>query len=268
MFTNLIESDSHRKEFRRRSSFFLATVAGYAVVLFAASIAGIYAYDARVEAQTTELLVEWLPPIKPPEVRDQPRVTQPTRRNTARSNAPVDPNIQVAERTKTIAATNDPTKIPDDVGIKPSDVPPTIGQVKLSNRNVDPPGLPNTNSGTCTNCAETEPRVAVDTTTPPPLPAVTKPKHVSSVVLSSKIVNLPKPVYPIMAKQIKAQGPVNVQILVDESGKVISAHAINGHMTLTKAAEEAAMRARFTPTLLNEKPIKVQGVITYNFVLQ
>jgi protein TonB len=268
MFTNLIESDSHRKEFKRRSSFFLATVAGYALILFAASIAGIYAYDARVEAQTTELIVDWIPPIKPAEDPNGPRPVRPTRRNTARSDAPVDPNIRVAERTKAIAPTNDPTKIPDNVGIKASPIPPTTGPVRLSNRNADPPGVPDTTSGKCANCAETQPRVAVDTTTPPPLPTPMKPKHVPSSVLVSKIVSLPKPIYPTIAKQMRAQGPVNVQILVDESGKVISAHAVNGNAVFLRSAEEAAMRARFTPTMLNEKPIKVQGVITYNFVLQ
>jgi len=75
-------------------------------------------------------------------------------------------------------------------------------------------------------------------------------------------------VYPALAKQIKAQGPVNVQILVDEQGKVIMAQPISGHPTLTPAAKEAAMRARFTPTVLNGQAVKVQGVITYNFVLQ
>ena len=271
MFTNLIESDSHRKEFKRRSSFFLATIAGYALILFAASIAGIYAYDAQVEAQTTEIVVgSWIPPVKREEVPDKPRVTQPTRRNTARTNAPVDPNIKVPERTAHIAPTSDPTKIPDDVGIKSSDVPPTIGQVKLSNRNVDPPGVPDTSKGTCVDCTsnENQLRVAVDTTTPPPVTTPPKPRNVSTGVLLAKIVSLPKPVYPTIAKEIRAQGPVNVQILVDETGKVISATAVNGNATLVKAAEEAARRARFTPTMLNDKPIKIQGVITYNFVLQ
>jgi len=71
-----------------------------------------------------------------------------------------------------------------------------------------------------------------------------------------------------MARQIRAQGSVNVQILVDEQGKVISAQTVSGHPLLTLAAKEAALRARFTPTILNGQPVKVQGVITYNFVLQ
>ena len=72
----------------------------------------------------------------------------------------------------------------------------------------------------------------------------------------------------MMAKQIHLQGPVNVQILVDEQGKVVSAQIVSGNPMLTPAAKEAAMRARFTPTILNGQPVKIQGVIIYNFVLQ
>ena len=87
-------------------------------------------------------------------------------------------------------------------------------------------------------------------------------------MILSKAISLPQPMYPAMAKQVHAQGSVNVQILVDELGKVISAQAVSGNPLLTLAAKEAAMRARFTPTLLNGQAVKVQGVITYNFVLQ
>jgi TonB family protein len=86
--------------------------------------------------------------------------------------------------------------------------------------------------------------------------------------LISKAISLPKPAYPTIAIQIRAQGPVNVQILVDEQGKVISAHAVKGNPMFLRAAEEAALRARFTPTLFNDQPVKVQGVIIYNFVLR
>lgn len=71
-----------------------------------------------------------------------------------------------------------------------------------------------------------------------------------------------------MARNIHVFGAVNVQILVDEQGKVISAQTVSGHPLLVTAAKDAAMRARFTPTVLNGQAVKIQGVITYNFVLQ
>jgi len=87
-------------------------------------------------------------------------------------------------------------------------------------------------------------------------------------MLAAKAISIPKPLYPPMAKAIGAQGSVTVQILVDEQGKVISAQTVSGHPTLVAAAKQAALQARFTPTILNGQPVKVQGVITYNFVMQ
>src|SRR5438874_13306415 len=124
MFTNLIESDSHRQEFKRRSSFFLATIAAYAMILSAAGIASIYAYDAHLEAQTSDLvLLNWVPPITPAAPVVRPHETPPIRRS-APSNAPVDRNVNVPIRTEAIAPTNDPTKVPDNVGTRASTIPP------------------------------------------------------------------------------------------------------------------------------------------------
>ena len=71
-----------------------------------------------------------------------------------------------------------------------------------------------------------------------------------------------------MAKQIRLQGTVSVQVMIDETGKVISAKAVGGHPLLLAAAQQAAYGARFSPTKLGDQAVKVSGVITYNFVLQ
>jgi len=267
MFTNLIESNSHKREFKRRTSFFVATVAAYALILTAAGIVGIVTYDARVDAQNMDLLVSWIPPVKPAFEPEGPRPTRPRpARPNARPNAPIDPHIQVAERTQPTAAATNPEKIPDEIGTKGSDQPPVTGPVVQSTRNADPPSSGD-NHGTCTSCPPVSPPVVESQPTPTPVPRPTT-ETVSSRVLVSKAVSLPQPPYPQIAKQAGIHGPVNVQILIDEDGKVISAHAVSGSAMLTRAAEDAARRARFTPTILNNQPVKVQGVITYNFVLQ
>jgi protein TonB len=61
------------------------------------------------------------------------------------------------------------------------------------------------------------------------------------------------------------QGKVDVQVTIDEEGKVISARAASGHPFLRGPAETAAWKARFKPTTLSEVPVKVTGVIVYNF---
>lgn len=91
-------------------------------------------------------------------------------------------------------------------------------------------------------------------------------KTVSGGVLNGKATSLPLPAYPPAAMAVRAQGAVSVQVLVDEGGNVISASAVSGHPLLRSAAEAAAREARFAPTLLSGTPVKISGVITYNFV--
>jgi len=264
MFTNLIESDSHQKEFKRRSSFFLATVATYALILSAAGVASIYAYDAHLEAQNTDLtLLSWVPAVKPIE-RLQPTTRVPTANNKSRTAPqPVRPVLY--------ESASNPRTPPSTISVIAQPISPAPPNARIGNYVADPV-LPPGGSTACVTCAGsgTTPVVRVNDATPPPTPVVVKPttQRVSSVVLASKAINLPQPPYPALARQIKVTGAVSVQILIDESGRVVAAHAVSGHPFLTRSAEEAAQRARFTPTVLNGQPVKVQGVITYNFVLQ
>jgi TonB family protein len=101
---------------------------------------------------------------------------------------------------------------------------------------------------------------------PPPRPGSPGPAPVSGGVLNDKAVSLPKPAYPPIAKAAKASGTVTVQVVVDESGDVISASAVSGHPLLQAAAVAAARQAKFAPYKLNGSPVKVTGVLTYNFV--
>ena len=94
------------------------------------------------------------------------------------------------------------------------------------------------------------------------------PGTVSGGVLNAKAVSLPQPAYPASAKAVRASGVVMVQVIVDETGKVTTATAVSGHPLLRNAAVQAAYQARFTPTKLSGKPVKVSGTISYNFVLE
>lgn len=88
---------------------------------------------------------------------------------------------------------------------------------------------------------------------------------ISSGVLNGKATVLPKPVYPATARAARASGQVSVSVLINEKGSVISASAIGGNPLLREAAVEAARKARFAPTKLSGKPIKVVGAIVYDF---
>ena len=101
----------------------------------------------------------------------------------------------------------------------------------------------------------------------PPSPAPKPTKPVSGGVLNGTAISLPPPAYPESAKRMKAQGVVSVDVVLDETGKVISAVATSGPPMLRDAAVQAAKRARFSPTKLSGMPVKVSGTINYKFAL-
>ncbi len=112
------------------------------------------------------------------------------------------------------------------------------------------------------------------------------PKVINGGVLNGKAIMLPKPAYPDEAKARRAEGAVAIKVTIDEEGNVIeatpqplksvrktnddgSAETAEEAMPdpdLAEAARAAAMEAKFSPTRLSGQPVKVTGVITYNFV--
>lgn len=87
-------------------------------------------------------------------------------------------------------------------------------------------------------------------------------------VLNGKALELPQPAYPAIARAAHASGTVSVQVLINEQGNVIAARAVDGHPLLQAVSVAAAREAKFSPTLLEGEPVKVTGIIQYNFVLR
>jgi hypothetical protein len=85
-----------------------------------------------------------------------------------------------------------------------------------------------------------------------------------SVSLSRAITKV-NPVYPPTArkKRMKATGIIEVEIIISETGLVVEATAISGHIALRKAAEEAARKWVFEPSILNDTPVRVKSVLTF-----
>ena len=90
---------------------------------------------------------------------------------------------------------------------------------------------------------------------------------ISGGILNGKARSLPQPAYPAVAKAARQSGTVTVQVTIDERGCVVGARAVGGPPLLQAAAVQAAEQACFSPTRLSGQPVKVTGVITYNFVL-
>lgn len=265
MFNNLIESSSHAGEFKRRGSFVLFTGATYVLLFVVAGVMSIYAYDARLSDPSTELeLISFVPPQPDRVVPEPVRV----RRSNPPTGAAEGPR---STRPVLIDQTNNPLNPPKDVSAIASPIPPAHTGTVLGPVVLEPSGSGPGREGGNSNSDGPGNVVVVRTPDPPPAPTpAPTPKRIitSPRVLNGLAVSLPKPPYPPIAKQAGVQGPVNVQVLVDETGKVVSAKPISGSPLLMHAAQQAAMAARFSPTMLGEQAVKVSGVIIYNFVLQ
>ncbi len=99
----------------------------------------------------------------------------------------------------------------------------------------------------------------------PQLPGTTF-TPVTGSVINGRAISMPKPAYPDEARAARVSGTVTVSVVIDQKGNVIRACAMQGPSLLMRASEVAAYNAVFTPTKLNGQPVKVTGVINYNFV--
>ena len=177
---------------------------------------------------------------------------------------------QIAQNTtpvpeSTATTTPNQIEIPSSAPSPASDAP---GRTQTDTNPAQPSPTPTRTPVT----GRTPATVAPDEPPPPPKPTPTAAPErrapISGGVLNGKAISKPVPPYPPIARAARASGTVTVQVLVDETGRVISARAVSGHPLLQQAAVGAARQARFSPTLLSGQPVKVTGVITYNFVLQ
>jgi TonB family protein len=263
MFNNLIESSSHAHEFKRRGSFVLFTSATYVLLFVIAGVMSIYAYDARLDYQNTEI-VTMLNPVELP-AASVTHDAQPPRSSTNRPTAVV---RQIA-----MASVNHPEIVPERTSAGPNkNLPvPDHGSYTIGEHDSGPVEPGGTGRSGSTSNGSGNGSLVVDVGTPPPAAVPVHPpvpRVISKGPITGLALILPKPPYPPIARQAGAHGPVNVQVLIDETGKVISAKAVSGNPMLTHAAQQAALGALFTPTRLGDQAVKVSGVITYNFVLQ
>ncbi|HAF12636.1 MAG TPA: hypothetical protein DCK93_20230 [Blastocatellia bacterium] len=260
MFDNLVESGSHKHDLSRKGSFLLGTLAIYAVLGTALIVGSIWLTLANIDTPDLELTTLVAPVPVPPQAQDKPQEAKPQK---------VEQNVDV--RKELIADVSRTELVPKEVSAKASDIPPVRRGVTTvlgsESSNAAAPmaagaGTGNVYTGpTQVNIAEEPP--------PPPPPKPTPPRApISGGVLNGRAISLPKPAYPPIAKAAHASGTVVVQVVIDENGAVISAHALSGPPLLQAAAVAAARGARFSPTKLSGQPVKVSGVISYNFVPQ
>lgn len=260
MFENLVESGSHRQDVARKGSFILITLAVYLVLIVAGGIAGIMLATANIDQQTLDL-VALIAPVPVPQQQQQKEAPKPEKIN-------IDKNVDV--RRELIATVDRADLVPKTISAKASDVPPVrkgvVTMVGTSDTNAAAPMAPGTGTGQIISSGPT--KVDIKDEPPPPPPKPTPRAPISGGVLNGKAVRLVQPPYPAIARSAHASGQVVVQVLIDENGNVVAAHATSGHPLLKAAAVNAARSSKFTSTKLSGQPVKVNGVIIYNFVGQ
>jgi len=97
-----------------------------------------------------------------------------------------------------------------------------------------------------------------------PAPRILKP--VSGGVLNGKALSLPVPLYPQLAVRSRTTGKVEVEVTVDENGKVWVTNS-EGPTLLRKAAEDAARGWSFPPTVVGGRPARLAGYLDFDFKL-
>ena len=261
MFDNLVESSSHKDDIARKGSFIGVTALIYGVLMISFFVAGIYWYDAHLGEMELELTT-LVAPVPVPQQQKEPEQKQEAKPTKAEQNVDV--------RKELIADVAESRLPPKEISAKASDVPPvrrgvtTVIGSNDSNAAVAMPSGPG--SGTVVSAPA---KIDIGGEPPPPEVKPTPPRApISGGVLNGKAISLPKPAYPPIARAAHASGTVVVQVLIDENGNVVSARAVSGHPLLQAVAVGAARQAKFSPTKLSGQPVKVTGVIQYNFVAQ
>jgi protein TonB len=272
MFSHLVESDLHKGELKRKGKFFLATMAAYALVLAVTGVVGVYAYEAHIDDQNLELVALVPPDTEEPKPRDvQPR---------PRANTPSAPANTAGQRSTGGLIRNTPSNVSTDLtkiaGTAQAATTQTLPILSDgSGRTYDPGkgnpfGVGNNTGGDASGTDRNGGGNGILKDDAPPIakkPETPEKKIQYIGVANSRAISLPQPVYPQLARTAGIEGLVTVEILIDETGRVMTARATSGNPLLRQEAERAATRARFTPTTLSNQPVKAKGIITFNFIL-
>src|SRR6266567_3688894 len=101
----------------------------------------------------------------------------------------------------------------------------------------------------------------------PPTGKPSAPVRVGGRVRPPKALVQTLPVYPVIARQARVQGQVQIDAVLDEQGNVIDMKVVSGPPLLYLAALNALRNWKYEPTYLNDQPIAVEMIVTVTFQL-
>ena len=100
----------------------------------------------------------------------------------------------------------------------------------------------------------------------PPAPAApSAPVTVSGRVKEPRLLSSVTPTYPQAARQANVEGDVRIQATIDEAGRVTKMKVLSGPALLQRSATDALRQWRYEPTMLNNKPISLDLIVTIRF---
>ena len=272
MLNQLIESKNHSEENARKNGFLLTTLGVLAAVLLSGWTYSLFAKNFGMGTSDFELS-SIVSPVAPTEVEPQP---EPEQKNPDRRQASSNERPTVIEKIAPMEnSLNKPPRLEESRRLNSEPLKPsewdkykegTENKIREPYSDRDEPGssggIKQTNPSKADDEVDKIPEVVVK---PSPKPSPQKPPTQSLGVINGKATSLVKPAYPAAAKQMRIEGSVNVQVLIDEKGNVVSASAVSGHPLLRAVSENAARQSKFSPTYLSKQPVKVTGVIIYQF---
>ncbi len=105
---------------------------------------------------------------------------------------------------------------------------------------------------------------------PPPPPAITEAQPIrrGGNVQAANLIYQVNPVYPPFARQIRVQGAVVMEAVINKGGSIESLRVVSGHPLLNQAALDAVSQWRYRPTMLNGEPVEVITTVTVIFSLR
>ena len=98
-------------------------------------------------------------------------------------------------------------------------------------------------------------------------PLSAQDKKVSRAEAESSVLSRVQPDYPVVAKQLKLQGTVELEAVVDPSGEVTKVNIVSGNPVLTKPAAEALKKWKFKPFVVDGKAVVTGVPVTMAFKL-
>ena len=89
--------------------------------------------------------------------------------------------------------------------------------------------------------------------------------RVSEAEAKKAAIEKPAPEYPLVARQLKVVGKVNLEVTVAENGTVAEVRILTGNAILTKPAVDAVKKWRFRPFQSEGKAVAAVAPLTFEF---